>query len=241
MESDQASSSSSNLATEAAISLRAIRKRFGYRDVLAGIRLDIEAGECLAIFGHNGAGKSTLMRIIATQWKPSAGEGCVFGHDLVQETSAIRGKIGVVMHQSFLRQELTLEENLSFFGSLYGIQQSAESLQSRSEHFGLGHRLQDPVSTFSQGMIKRANLIRSRLHDPRLWILDEPFSGLDPQGQDILREAIGDFRAGGGTVLLVTHRLEIGEELADRIITLEDGKLVSDRRAIDRRAGEAAS
>jgi ABC-type multidrug transport system ATPase subunit len=209
---------------DAAISVRGIRKRFGFRDVLRGIDFDVERGSCVAIFGPNGAGKSTLMRIVATQWSPSEGSGKVLGFDLVKDKLEIRRRLGVVMHQSFLRDELTLEENLSLTAALYGVD-DGEVADELLERFGLYHRRRDPVGTFSQGMTKRANIIRSLLHAPELWILDEPFSGLDPEGQDLLSEMIGTFTAKGGTALIVTHRTALGEQVATRTVELVDGEL----------------
>ena len=218
--------SGTSSASTPAVSLRGIRKRFGYRDVLRGIDLEIPAGVCAAIFGANGAGKSTLLRIVATLAQPSEGVGSVLGFDLVRRPLEVRRRIGVVMHQSFLRDELTLDENLRLFAALYG---SVDGMTGETlvERFGLAHRRRDPVGTFSQGMTKRANLIRSLLHAPQLWILDEPFSGLDPAGQELLRESIHEFRTRGGTVLLVTHRTDLGRELAQQVVSIHDGDIVA--------------
>jgi heme ABC exporter ATP-binding subunit CcmA len=207
------------------VELRGIRKRFGFRDVLRGVDLDVERGSVVAVFGPNGAGKSTLLRIAATLWSPSHGGGEVLGHDLKRGREQIRRRIGVVLHQSFLRDELTLVENLRFYGAIYGIGAAARG-DELLERFGLSHRQRDRVGTFSQGMVKRADLARSLLHGPELWILDEPFSGLDPAGQSLLRQTIEEFAAAGGAVLLVTHRTDIGEEIAARVVRLDDGEVV---------------
>jgi ABC-type multidrug transport system ATPase subunit len=122
---------------------------------------------------------------------------------------------------------LNLEENLLFFSSLYGAV-DAEHSRSLLEKFGLYTRRKDPVSTYSQGMIKRANLIRSLLHHPELWILDEPFGGLDQEGQALLKEFIRDYASRGRTVLLVTHNREIGEELASASIEIQNGFIVDE-------------
>lgn len=206
------------------VRLRAIRKRFGYRDTLRGIDLDVSRGECLGILGDNGAGKSTLLRIMATQWQPSSGSGNIFGHDLRSEPVKIRRRIGVVLHQSLLRPELTLDENLSFTADLYGV-----SLDSRSDELidrlGLTAWRRTPVGTFSQGMTKRAGIIRSLLHGPDLWLLDEPFSGLDPRGKSLCVDLVREFVAGGGTAVVVTHQVELGRDLATRMIHMDDGEI----------------
>ena len=222
----------------AAVSVVGIRKHFGFREVLRGVSLDVERGTCVALFGPNGAGKSTLMRIISTQWAPTEGGGKILGLDLrkQKERLEIRRRIGVVMHQSFLRDELTLLENLRFTAALYGVD-SVEVTDGLLERFGLHHRRHDLLGTFSQGMTKRANIIRSLLHDPELWILDEPFSGLDREGQDLLSESISDFTTGNGTVLIVTHRTSLGLRLANRAIELVDGDLTEDRDLTAGRTG----
>ena len=212
-------------ATQAAISLKGICKSFGFRDVLQGVDLEVQGGACLCIYGQNGAGKSTLARILATLWAPSQGTGEILGHELGKGNGEIRRRSSMVADQSFLRSELTLEENLSFYGSLYGVPDDGRSCDLL-EKFGLFHRRKDPVSTFSQGMVKRANLIRSLLHHPELWILDEPFGGLDQAGQALLKECIRDYTSRGRTVLLVTHHREIGEELASASVEIQNGFIV---------------
>ena len=214
-------------ATQAAISLKGICKSFGFRDVLQGVDLEVQGGACLCIYGQNGAGKSTLARILATLWSPSQGTGEILGHELGKGNGEIRRRSSMVADQSFLRSELTLEENLSFYGSLYGVPDDGRSCDLL-EKFGLFHRRKDPVSTFSQGMVKRANLARSLLHDPDLWILDEPFSGLDQEGQGLLKECIREYPRSGRTVVLVTHLREIGDELGTESVEIRDGYLSSE-------------
>ena len=225
--------SASSLATPSpgngkgfAIRLKGVSKSFGYRDVLRSVDLEIPAGSCVAVYGQNGAGKSTLARIIATPWAPTAGRVEILGHELGAGNRQIRRRTGMVADQSFLRSELSLDENLAFFRSIYGIAGEARG-DELLDKFGLTRRRKDPISTFSQGMVKRANLARSLLHDPELWILDEPFSGLDQEGQELLKDCIRDFQAGDGTVLLVTHLREIGEELENASIEIHDGYITN--------------
>ena len=215
-------------ATETAVvALRGIRKRFGYREALRGVDLDLVRGDCAAVLGPNGAGKSTLLRIVATEWRPTGGNGTILGEDIRRPRPAVRRRIGVVYHQSFLRGELTLDENLRFYGGLYGLEPAAQEARAARlvERLGLQTRRRDLVRTFSQGMAKRANLARSLLHDPDLWLLDEPFSALDPPGRELLCALVRELRARGGAVLLVTHQVEAGIELASRVLRLEGGVL----------------
>ena len=211
-------------AAQPAVLLRGVRKRFGFRDALRGVDLEVPRGTALAVFGPNGAGKSTLIRVVATCWLPSAGGGEILGMDLRRQALEIRRRVGVVFHQSFLRPEFTLEENLRFYREIYGLRR-ANGAMALMERFGLAHRRKDPVKTFSQGMVKRADIVRSLLHDPELWLLDEPFSGLDPAGRELLECMVRDLAAAGRTVILVTHNVELGSRLAQRTLLLEDGKV----------------
>lgn len=207
--------------------LRGVRKRFGYQDVLRGVDLEIPRGGIFVIFGPNGAGKSTILRLLATQWSPTAGTVEVLGHDVRREPILIRSQLGLVFHESFLRRELTVEENLRFASELHGIDSAAapERIERLLGRFGILHRKRDAVGTLSQGMTKRASLARSLLNEPRLWILDEPFSGLDPAGQDFLEGTIREYAAGGSTVVLVTHQAALGARLASSSAWIEDGRV----------------
>ena len=211
-----------------AVRTKGLRKRFGYTETLRGVDLEVPRGQCFGLFGPNGAGKSTLLRIIGTQWVFSAGSVEVLGSALPAESLSVRSRLGAVFHHSFLRPELTLVENLQFTGELYGC--APETIETRGtellKKLSLNHRRNDPVGTFSQGMTKRASLARSLLHGPELWILDEPFSGLDADGQEVLEALLADFVRDGGTVLLVTHEAERGHRLAEDWIRLEGGKIV---------------
>jgi ABC-type multidrug transport system ATPase subunit len=208
-----------------AVRLRGVRKRFGYRDVLRGIDLEVPRGACAVIFGPNGAGKSTTLRIIGTQWGFESGKAEVLGHDVKKNGAEVKARLGIVFHDSFLRREFSLEENLLFAGDLHGMDRSVacERMDELLERLRLSHRRHDPVGTFSQGMTKRASLARSLLHGPDLWLLDEPFSSLDPDGQEILVKMIQEFVESGKTALLVTHQVDLGSRLATLSVFIEEG------------------
>jgi heme exporter protein A len=192
------------------------------------VNLEIPRGSTFVLFGPNGAGKSTLLRILSTQWTFHSGEVRILGLDVRKQAPEVRARVGVMFHESFLRREFTLEENLRFAGELHGIPGAVlqERIEGLLERFNLGHRRGDLVKTFSQGMAKRGDLARSLLHDPEIWILDEPFSGLDPQGQDILEALVREFSA-RRTVILVTHLLEKGRRLAGGSAWVEDGAILA--------------
>ncbi len=222
-----------------AVRLRGVRKRFGHREVLRGVTFDVPAASCFGLFGGNGVGKSTLLRIVSTQWTCS-GVVEVAGYDVRKHAARVRAMLGAVFHESFLRRELTLEENLRYACALY--RQQWKSVRSRAmellERFGLERRRGDQVRTYSQGMTKRAGLVRSLVHEPSLWILDEPFSGLDAQGRELLEGMIEDYVAAGRTVLLVTHNAEIGARLASRGLLLVAGQVA---RELDLQGDPAAA
>ena len=226
--SPEANTPPASPGSNVAISLEGIAKSFGFRDVLQGIDLEVNEGSCLCVYGQNGAGKSTLARILGTMWAPTRGKGKILGQELGRGNREIRRRSSMVSDQSFLRPELSLEENLVFYGSLYGVRDNKRA-PDLLEQFGLYKRRKDQVSTFSQGMVKRANLARSLLHDPDLWILDEPFSGLDQEGQELLKECVQSYPKTGRTVVLVTHLREIGDELATDSIEIVDGFLSTGR------------
>lgn len=226
------------VAASPAVRVRGLRKRFGYRETLRGVDLEIPRGGCFGLFGPNGAGKSTLLRILATQWTFTSGVVEVLGTDVRRDPRLVRRQTGLVPHGSFLRRELTIEENLRFACELYALRYDDElsRIDALLQRFALSHRRKDRVATFSQGMVKRANIILSLLHRPELWILDEPFSSLDKEGQEVLEKTIRTFSAGGefsqagGTVILVTHGEERGARLADDWIGLEDGVIAEGAR-----------
>lgn len=217
-------------ADSLAIDVRGVRKRFGYREVLKGVSLRVPRGTCFVLSGPNGAGKSTLLRIVATQWTFHAGHVRVLGTDVRRLTGKLeaRARLGAVFHESFLRPELSLEENLQYAASLHRLRwaQVAERAEELSRRFGLQARLRDRVTTFSEGMIKRANVVRSLLHEPDLWILDEPFAGLDWAGRELLESVVKDYCTSGHTVFMVTHLAELRDRMATSSALVDGGRLV---------------
>jgi ABC-2 type transport system ATP-binding protein len=209
-----------------ALRVRKVRKRFGYRDVLRGIDLDVPRGSCFVIQGPNGAGKSSLLRVLATQWTFTSGEVEVLGMSVRARPLEVRARLGLVFHESFLRRELTLDENLRFTCDLFGLDRGPD-LVARIEdlvaRFQLAHRRRDPIGTYSQGMTKRASIVRSLVHRPDVWLLDEPFSGLDRAGQALLEALLREFTAGGRTAVLVTHDGAQALRLATGSARIEEG------------------
>lgn len=211
-----------------AIAVRGVRKRFGAREALAGISLEVPRGSCLALFGRNGAGKSTLVRILATLAHATEGEVTVLGHQLPRDGLALRRHLGVVQDHALLPRHQSLLDGLSWHAALFGVTGAAARIEQLAERFGLRNRLRDPVRTFSRGMQQRASLMRALLHQPALLLLDEPFTGLDPEGCAVVDQMVRDHVRGGGAALLVTHDLDRGCALAPRAALLEQGRILAE-------------
>ena len=200
-----------------------VTRTFGRRRALNRVSLRCDAGEILALLGPNGAGKSTLLSIAATLLEPTSGS-VLFGDR--PAASALRRHVGLLAHDLYLYPELTAAENLAFFASLHGIRGAAR-VDLALERARLADRRDDPVFGFSRGMRQRLALERALLHDPRLVLLDEPFTGLDDTSTGALVERLRDLRARGAIVVLATHDLETIDGLVDRAVMLRDGRLVA--------------
>lgn len=183
----------------------------------------------MTLFGPNGAGKTTLIRILANLTRPTSGQVLVGGLDIRQWTIAVRRQIGVVSHQTFLYRDLTAGENLLLYARLYDLPDARERVREVLERVSLGHRADDPVRTLSRGMQQRVSIARAVLHDPRILLLDEPYSGLDQHATLALTGVLQDLALRGRTVLLTTHDLEQGLQLCNRMAILNAGRIVYDQ------------
>ncbi|GIW06748.1 MAG: ABC transporter ATP-binding protein [Dehalococcoidia bacterium] len=219
-----------------AIEVRGLRKEIGGRPILRGLDLLVQMGETVVIFGPNGAGKTTLLRILATLARPSGGLVRVAGANLAEVGPAIRRWIGILAHQTYLYDDLTAEENLRFYGRMFDVPDLDSRIETVLEQVGLRDRRHDRVRIFSRGMQQRLALARAILHRPRLLLLDEPESGLDPAAAAGLRSTLAAVEQPDRAVLLTSHSLDLGLELATRVVLLVAGQIVLDtpREAIDR-------
>lgn len=213
----------------------AVEKWFGHQPAVSGVSFGLRAGEFLTLFGPNGAGKTTLLRLLAGSLRPSSGEVRLAGVMLDRDEHAWRRRIGVLSHQTFLYGQLTAAENLRFYGRLYGLTDVEARIDHRLVEVGLQDRRDAQVRTLSRGMQQRLALARTLLHDPDLVLLDEPYTGLDPHAARMLRGVLEKLKDGRRTVVLVTHNISQGLELADRVAVQVAGRWVSDepRGAID--------
>ncbi len=201
----------------------AVGKVFGRTAILRDVTLTVRSGEVVALFGPNGAGKSTLLRVLATLIRPTSGTVRLFGE--IPAASALRRRIGVVAHQSFLYPDLTARENLRFYARMYGLGVGAECADAWLARVSLGDVADRTVRQFSRGMEQRLALARALMHDPELVLLDEPWSGLDAAAGDWLAELLRELRVAGRTVIVSTHDFPRGLGVATRAIVLHRGRL----------------
>ncbi|MBE0524722.1 MAG: ABC transporter ATP-binding protein [Methanosarcinales archaeon] len=210
------------------ISIKHLSKTFGNNVVLHDIDLDIETGEFLTIFGPNGAGKTTMVKIMSTLISPTAGTVLIEDHNVKESPLEVRQLIGIISHETYLYQDLTARENLTFFGRMYGMPK--DTLDSRihelTDQVGLKYRLDDRVGTFSRGMKQRLSIARAILHDPKILFLDEPYTGLDQHAAATFDRILSELDVSDKTQVMVSHDIERGINLADRIIILFEGKIV---------------
>lgn len=194
-----------------------LRREYGTVVAVDGIDLSLEGGEFLTVFGPNGAGKTSLLRLLGGSLRPTAGEVVVAGETLDYAKTEWRSRIGILSHQGYLYAHLTLEENLRFFGKLFGLRDLERRIPERLEQVGLADRAHFEARQLSHGMRQRLSLARALLHDPDVVLLDEPYTGLDPYAASVLRGVLSSLADGRRTVVMVTHNLTQGLELATRV------------------------
>jgi heme exporter protein A len=203
-----------------------LRKSYGSREALRGINLDLQRGEFLCLFGPNGAGKSTLLKIVATLLRPSAGQVKVQDYDLEEHPEQYRAQLGMVSHQSFVYQDLSVLENLEFYATLYGVEQPREKALELLEEVKLADRYDMLAANLSRGMQQRLTIARALVNDPALLLLDEPYTGLDEHAASVLRDQLQILHSRKRTIVMVTHNLRRGMESATRLGILVRGELV---------------
>ncbi|MCB2180171.1 ABC transporter ATP-binding protein [bacterium] len=192
------------------------------------VDLDIAQGEVLALLGPNGAGKTTTVRMLTSVLTPTSGKAFVAGYDVVESPEKVRSAVGVLTENHGLYNRMPAEEYLDFFGRLYSIDGRVrkERISKLFSQFGLAEFSKKRVGEFSKGMRQKLALARSLLHDPKVLLLDEPTSAMDPESARLVRNMIKDLRSEQRTVLICTHNLAEAEELADRIAIIRQGKII---------------
>src|SRR3954452_7309536 len=210
-----------------AIELRGVVKTFGPITAVDGLDLDVPAGICLGLLGPNGAGKSTTMRLLTGQAIPDSGELQVLGHELPADSKAARAEMGVVPQLDNLDVDVTVEENLAIFARLYRVPDVGAAVDRALDLARLRGRRRDAVDELSGGMRRRLLLARGLVHDPKLFLLDEPTVGLDPQIRTEVWDLIEGLRSGGTTILMSTHYIEEAERLADEVALMASGRVIA--------------
>jgi heme exporter protein A len=199
-----------------AIELEGLERRYGERVALAAVSLTLPRGATLAVLGANGAGKSTLLRVLATLLRPHGGSVRVLGESLPRDAWRLRGRIGYLGHEPLLYRDLSARENLTLHARLHGVEEGR--VAALLEAVGMTRRADDPVHTFSRGMVQRTAVARAVLHDPELVLLDEPRANLDPAAAEIVEPLLA-----GRTRVLTSHDPR-DADAADAVLGLRDGR-----------------
>jgi ABC-2 type transport system ATP-binding protein len=217
-------------ASEPAILVQNLVKRFGDVEALKGVSFDVPAGRVLGLLGPNGAGKTTAVRVLTTLLPPDGGEVRVLGCDVTKDPVRVRASIGLAGQYAAVDENLTAAENLRLVGRLTHVPDAELKLRIDAllERFDLLHAGDRLTRTFSGGMRRRLDLAAALVHEPPVLFLDEPTTGLDPQGRTELWAVIEDLVTGGTTVLLTTQYLEEADRLADRIVVIDHGSVIAE-------------
>ena len=212
------------------LSARGLTKTFGDFRAVDGIDFAVRKGEAFGFLGPNGAGKSSTMRMVGCVSPVSGGELRLFGLDPATDGPAIRARLGVVPQRDTLDEELTVEENLWIYGRYFGL--SRKEVRSRAAELldfaQLTERAQDKVDPLSGGMKRRLTIARSLVSDPRILLLDEPTTGLDPQARHALWDRLFRLKEQGVTLVLTTHYMDEAEQLCDRLVVVDHGRIMAE-------------
>ncbi|HEY6279029.1 MAG TPA: ABC transporter ATP-binding protein [Streptosporangiaceae bacterium] len=216
-------------ALQPLIYARGLVKRFGSFTAVDGIDFDLTRGEAFGFLGPNGAGKSSTMRMIGCVSPPTAGELSILGMDPVTQGREIRARLGVVPQDDTLDVELTVRENLLVYGRYFGLPRDVirERTAQLLEFVQLSDRAGDQVEPLSGGMKRRLTIARSLINEPDIMLLDEPTTGLDPQARHVVWDRLFRLKQQGVTLVLTTHYMDEAEQLCDRLVVMDGGKIVA--------------
>jgi len=211
------------------LAVKGLRKSYGAVEVLAGVDLEVAAGECFGLLGPNGAGKTTTLKLCLGLLEPGAGEIRLLGYDVPAQARIARLRVGVVPQFDNLDPDFTVAENLVVYGRYFGLKD--RDIQARIpqllEFAGLSGRSDARIQTLSGGMKRRLTLARALVNDPKLLFMDEPTTGLDPQARHLIWERLRRLRQEGKTLILTTHFMEEAERLCSRIAIMDHGRIIA--------------
>jgi len=216
--------------TTALIRARGLTKRFGSFTAVDGVDFELHRGEAFGFLGPNGAGKSSTMRMIGCVSPPTEGELSIFGLDPVADGPAIRARLGVVPQEDSLDVELTVRENLLVYGRYFGLPRPV--IRERSDRLldfvQLADRQNDRVEPLSGGLKRRLTIARSLINEPEILLLDEPTTGLDPQARHVVWDRLFRLKQQGVTLVLTTHYMDEAEQLCDRLVVMDAGRIAAE-------------
>ena len=216
-----------------------LRKAFNGTVAVDDVSLQLGRGESVGLLGPNGAGKSTTIAMLSTLTQPDAGKVEFEGQDVLKDPAPVRRAMGVVPQEIALYPELTAQENLEFFGGLYGLkgEDLKRAIDDALDLVGLSERRRDQIKKYSGGMKRRINIAAALLHDPKIVIMDEPTVGIDPQSRNHILDTVRRLnRERGLTVLYTSHYMEEVEQLCDRVYVMDHGKVIAQGTLEDVRA-----
>ena len=209
---------------------RGLTKRFGSFTAVDGIDFDLFRGEAFGFLGPNGAGKSSTMRMLGCVSPPTHGELTILGGDPIRDGAAIRARLGVVPQEDTLDAELSVRENLLVYGRYFGLPRKLidERTNQLLDFVQLTERADDQVEPLSGGMKRRLTIARSLINDPDILILDEPTTGLDPQARHVVWDRLFSLKQRGVTLILTTHYMDEAEQLCDRLVVMDHGRIAAE-------------
>jgi lipooligosaccharide transport system ATP-binding protein len=217
------------------LSVQGLRKRYGDSTVVDGVSFDIAPGECLGVIGPNGAGKTTTIRMCLGLTVPDAGSITAFGLQMPRDALAIKAQLGVVSQLDTLDPDFTCAENLLVYGRYFGMKDAKirERIPSLLEFASLSQKANAKPGELSGGMKRRLSLARALVNDPKLLLLDEPTTGLDPQARHLMWERLQLLLQQGKSILLTTHFMDEAERLCSRLLVLDHGRKIAEGKPRD--------
>jgi ABC-2 type transport system ATP-binding protein len=214
---------------ETILEARNLVRKYGDLTAVKDVNLAIQEGEILGLLGPNGAGKTTIISMITGLLEPTSGQITVDGLDLQADTNAVKAKLGLVPQELALYPTLSARDNLSFFGSIYGLRGKhlRERVDAMLEMVELTERADEAIETYSGGMKRRINIAAGLLHQPKVLLLDEPTVGVDPQSRNAIFEAVEALNRAGMTVIYTTHYMEEAQRLCHRVAIIDEGQIIA--------------